>query len=66
MGRQISNAKAAAGPAAKAQSCYTYPNANSVNWPALQDKARPNLLNRDAELGRAYDGVDENKTNAGM
>jgi len=66
MGRQISNAKAAAGPASRANSCYTYPNANSVNWPALQDKARPNLLNRDSELGRSKDCPDCNRTNAGM
>jgi hypothetical protein len=65
MARQIENAKAAAGPAARANSCYSYPNANTVNWAAMQDKARPNLLNRDAEIGRAYDGVDENKTHPG-
>ena len=62
MGRQIENAKAAAGPANRANSAATYPNANNVNWASVQDTARPNLLNRDAEIGRAYDGRDENKT----
>jgi hypothetical protein len=60
MGRQIDNAKAAAGSASRANSAKTYPNV--TNWPSVQDTARPNLLNRDAEIGRAYDGVDENKT----
>jgi hypothetical protein len=62
MARQIDNAKAAAFPASRASSAATYPNAITVNWPAMQDRARPNKLNRDSELGRAYDGVDENKT----
>lgn len=53
MGRQIDNAKSAAGPANRANSCYSYPNANSVSWASVQDKARPNLLDRDAELGRS-------------
>ena len=60
MGRQIENAKAAAGPAARANSVKTYPSVSS--WASVQDTARPNLLNRDSEIGRAYDGVDENKT----
>jgi hypothetical protein len=62
MARQISNANAAASSAARANSVGTYPNATNVNWPAAQDKARPNLLNRDAEIDRAYDGCDRNKT----
>ncbi len=62
MARQIQNANAAAKPAARANNCYNYSH-NLANNPAgSQDRARPNLLNRDAELGRAYDGVDENKT----
>jgi hypothetical protein len=60
MGRQIENAKAAGPSAARANSAKTYPSVTS--WASMQDTARPNLLNRDAEIGRAYDGVDENKT----
>jgi len=60
MSRQIQNANAAAKPAARANSAKTYPSV--ANWASMQDKARPNLLNRDSEIGRAYDGVDENKT----
>ena len=62
MARQISNANAAAKPAARANSRATYSNDLSTNPAACQDRARPNLLNRDAEIGRAYGGVDENKT----
>lgn len=60
MARQINNANAAAKPAARANSVKSYPAVS--NWASSQDNARPNLLNRDAEIGRAYDGVDENKT----
>jgi hypothetical protein len=60
MARQIQNANAAGPSAARANSAKTYPSVTS--WASMQDKARPNLLNRDAELGRAYDGTDENKT----
>jgi hypothetical protein len=59
MSRQISNAVAAAKPASRANTAKTYPSVSS--WASVQDTARPNLLNRDAEIGRAYDGVDENK-----
>ena len=59
MARQISNANAAAPAAARANSAKTYPSVTS--WANVQDTARPNLLNRDAEIGRAYDGCDENK-----
>ncbi len=62
MGRQIENANAAAKPAARANSRQCYSNNLSTNPAGSQDRARPNLLNRDAEIGRAYDGVDENKT----
>ncbi len=62
MARQIDNAKAAAFPASRVNSAATYPNAITVNWPAMQDRARPNLLNRDAEIDRAYGGCDRNKT----
>jgi hypothetical protein len=62
MGRQIDNAKAAAGPAGRANSVGSCPNANNVNWASVQDKARPNLLDRDAELGRSKDCPDCNKT----
>ena len=62
MARQISNANAAAASAARANSRSGYPNNLASNFAASQDKARPNLLDRDAEIGRAYDGVDENKT----
>ena len=61
MARQIQNANAAAGPAARANSRSGYSNNLSTNPARSQDMARSNLLNRDAELGRAYDGVDENK-----
>ena len=63
MGRQIENAKAAGPSAARAIAAKTYPSVTS--WASMQDTARPNLLNRDAEIGRAYDGVDENKTHPG-
>ena len=62
MPRQISNANAAAASAARANSRGGYPNNLTTNPAGSQDRARPNLLNRDAELGRAYDGTDENKT----
>ena len=62
MARQIQNANSAAKPAARANSRAGYPSNLAKNPAASQDKARPNLLNRDAEIGRAYDGVDENKT----
>jgi hypothetical protein len=62
MARQISNANAAAPSAARANSQKGYSSNLATNPAASQDKARPNLLNRDAEIGRAYDGVDENKT----
>jgi hypothetical protein len=58
MGRQISNA--AAPSAARANSAKTYPSVSS--WASVQDKARPNLLNRDAELDRSTGGCDRNKT----
>ncbi len=66
MGRQIENAKAAAGPVNRANSCYRYSHNLANNPAASQDRARPNLLNRDSEIGRAYDGVDENKTRGGL
>jgi len=62
MARTIDQAKAAAKPAARANSVGTYSHNLANNPAACQDRARPNLLNRDAEIGRAYDGVDENKT----
>jgi len=62
MARQIQNANAAAGPAARANSLQGYSKNLSTNPAGSQDRARPNLLNRDAEIGRAYDGCDENKT----
>ncbi len=61
MARQISNANAAAKPAARQNSFGTYSHDLANNPAACQDRARPNLLNRDAEIGRAYDGCDENK-----
>ena len=61
MARQIDNANAAAKPAARQNSFATYSHNLKNNPAGSQDNARPNLLNRDAELGRAYDGVDENK-----
>jgi len=61
MARQISNANAAAKPAARANSISGYSHNLANDFRASQDRARPNLLNRDAEIGRAYDGVDENK-----
>ncbi len=62
MARQISNANSAAKPAARANSRSGYSNNLATNPAGSQDRARPNLLNRDAEIGRAYDGCDENKT----
>ena len=61
MARQIDNANAAAKPAARANCRSGYCNNLATNPAGSQDRARPNLLNRDAEIGRAYDGVDENK-----
>lgn len=58
MGRQIDNAKAAAGPAARANSAGTYPSVTS--WPALQGKVRPNTLDKNKE--GAPDCQDCNKT----
>ena len=62
MARQIDNANAAAKPAARQNRFENYSHNLKNNPAGAQDTARPNLLNRDAELGRAYDGVDENKT----
>jgi hypothetical protein len=62
MARQISNANALAPAAARANSRANYPNQLATNPAASQDKARPNLLNRDAEMGRSTGGCDCNKT----
>ena len=38
MARQIQNANAAAGPAARANSVANYPNASNVKWASVQDQ----------------------------
>ena len=66
MGRQISNATAAGASAARANSAKSYPDNLATNPAASQDKARPNLLDRDGELGRSKDCPDVNKTSWGV
>ena len=57
MSRQIDAAKAAAASASQANSAATYPSV--TDWAACQDKARPNLLDRDAELNRSKPKSDD-------
>ena len=59
MARQ--NPQAHAPAAASANRREGYPNNLASNFAASQDKARPNLLNRDGEMGRSKDGPDVNK-----
>ena len=51
MSRQIDAAKAAGPSASRANSAATYPAV--TRWASVQDKARPNLLDRDGELNRS-------------
>jgi hypothetical protein len=66
MGRKIADANAAGPAAARANGAKCYPRNLAMNPAASQDRARPNLLDRDAEMGRCKDCPDANKTNAGM